>query len=430
MALVAFSAVSKRYSSRFRPAHRLSELLWPSSRRRDGFWALRDVSLAARDGEVLCLVGANGSGKTTSLQIAAGILRPTSGSARVEGRIAALLDLGAGFHPEFTGRENAFLSAALQGLSRSQTRRRLPGIEAFAEIGAFMDRPVKTYSSGMLLRLAFAVATSVEPDVLLVDEALAVGDYYFRQRCMRRVHRLRRGGAAIVFVSHSMADVQALGTRVVWLDGGRVASSGEPRDIVRRYLAEMKARDRSSRGSQGPAPPPASPAPAAGAKLRGDARFGSGRARITGISLLDSDGRPARQLAANSRFTVRISVKALESIAAPNIGFMMRNHLGLDFAGTNTAREGVSLRPLAAGESLTVDFRILVPELYAGSFSFAPAVSDGSLDDYEICDWIENALAVPMARGAGEVYGYLHLPCSVEVISRRASRAGHPPAGA
>jgi len=174
------------------------------------------------------------------------ILRPTSGTVEIEGRVSALLDLGAGFHPEFTGRENVRLCAALHGLSNRDTRARLPEIEAFAEIGEFIDRPVRTYSSGMLVRLAFAAAISMEPEILLVDEALAVGDYYFRQRCMRRVHELRAQGVTILFVSHSMADVQALGTRALWLDRGRVAGQGDPATVVRNYLARMKLKDREA----------------------------------------------------------------------------------------------------------------------------------------------------------------------------------------
>ena len=377
------------------------------------FWALRELSFEVESGETLCLIGANGSGKSTTLQLAARILRPTAGSVDVEGRVSALLELGAGFHPEFTGRENARLGAALHGLSSRDTRLRLPEIEAFAEIGDFIDRPVKTYSSGMLVRLAFAVAISVEPEILLVDEALAVGDYYFRQRCMRRVHELRAKGVTILFVSHSMADVQALGTRALWLDEGRVADQGDPAAVVRKYLARMKLKDRQraapSDGGNAPLPVVAEHVPNV------DHRFGTGRAEVTGIAVLDAGGRRARSMAPNQRAIVRITARARDRIARPNIGFMMRNHLGIDFAGTNTAREGCLLDPMRPGEVRTVDFHIDLPELYAGSFSFAPAIADGGLTDYEICDWIDNALALPMAGGTGEIYGYMHLPCRVEV---------------
>ena len=419
MARIAFNCVSKSYAAYSRPSDRLRELAFPRRRRASAeFWALREVSFECSAGETLCIIGANGSGKSTSLQLAARILRPTAGAVEVEGRVAALLDLGAGFHPEFSGRENARLSAALHGLSNREIRAQLPAIEEFAEIGDFIDRPVKTYSSGMLVRLAFAVAISVTPDVLLVDEALAVGDYYFRQRCLRRVHELRRRGVTILFVSHSMADVQALGTRALWLDQGRVADHGDPSAVARRYLARMNERDRAGQAAAGGEPPPANPADDS-APVQGvpnaDRRFGTGRAEVSGITVLDAAGRPARALVPGQTATVRISARARDHVASPNIGFMMRNHLGIDFAGTNTAREGHILDPMQPGETRTVDFHVRFPELYAGSFSFAPAIADGDLREYEICDWIDNALAIPMEEGLGEVYGYMHLPCSVEV---------------
>ena len=423
MASVVFNSVSKSYLAYSRPVDRLRDLVLPGrSTRGAEFWALRDVSFEASTGETLCLIGANGSGKTTSLQLAAGILQPTAGTVEVEGRVAALLELGAGFHPEFSGRENARLSAALFGLSGREFRQRCPQIEEFAEIGDFIDKPVKTYSSGMLVRLAFAVAIHVEPEVLLVDEALAVGDYYFRQRCMRKVHELRSQRVTILFVSHAMADVQALGSQVLWLDQGRVVEQGVPSTVVRKYLADMTARDRKSAeesataGNGSATVPTVVPAPKQEDAIPNvDGRFGTGRAEVTAITVLDSRGRQLRELIPRERATVRITVRARDRIAAPNVGFMMRNHLGIDFAGTNTAREGIVLEPLEAGNELVVEFHLDLPELYAGSFAFAPAIADGDLADYEICDWIDNALTIPMARGAGEIYGYMHLPCRVEV---------------
>lgn len=427
MARVVFNGVSKRYAAYARPADRLLELVRPSRRRRSAeFWALRNVSFEVATGETLCLIGANGSGKSTSLRLAAGITRPTGGAVDVDGRVAALLELGAGFHPDFTGRENARLSAAMFGLSNREIRERFAAIEEFAEIGDFLDRPVRTYSAGMVVRLAFAVAISVEPEILLVDEALAVGDYYFRQKCMSKVHELRAKRVTILFVSHAMADVQALGTRVLWLDRGRVAEVGEPSAVVRKYLAKMAERVPAPSAPEPDLEPAAAPPAAEGAARvpNVDRRFGTGRAEVIGIAVLDGEGRESQSLVGRHRSTVRITARANDRLEAPNIGFMMRNHLGIDFAGTNTAREGCPMDPMEPGEIRAVDFHLDLPELYAGSFSFAPAVADGDLADYEICDWIDNALALPMARGAGEVYGYMHLPCRAEVVGRG---AGRPP---
>src|ERR1700704_5363955 len=242
--MIEFSRVSKSYSIYAAPRDRLKELATFQTRKfHTEFWALHDVSFDVRRGETFCVVGENGSGKSTLLQICAGIMAPTSGTAMANGRIAALLELGSGFNPEFSGRDNVYLNGAILGLSSKDMDRRLPEIEAFAEIGAFINQAVKTYSSGMVVRLAFAVAIHVDPEILLVDEAHAVGDVYFRQRCMRKVHELRQRGVTILFVSHAVSDVKAIGDRAMWLDHGRIIDVGEPDKIVGKYLAAMTEKD-------------------------------------------------------------------------------------------------------------------------------------------------------------------------------------------
>ena len=241
---IEFQNVSKSYAIYETPGDRLKELVLPRRFRfhRD-FWALQDVSFEIRKGETFCVVGENGSGKSTLLQIVARILHPTSGVVDVNGRVSALLELGAGFNPEFTGRDNVYLNGSILGLSTRQIDQRYRDIEEFAEIGDFINQPVKTYSSGMIVRLAFAVAINVDPEILLVDEALAVGDIYFRQRCMRKVHELRTRGITILFVSHAMGDVKAIGDRVLWLDKGRRVELGDPDMVVAKYLAAMTEKD-------------------------------------------------------------------------------------------------------------------------------------------------------------------------------------------
>jgi ABC-type polysaccharide/polyol phosphate transport system ATPase subunit len=422
---VEFQGVSKSYAIYDSPGDRLRELVSPTrfKRHRD-FWALHDVSFEVHRGETFCIVGENGSGKSTLLQMVAGILQPSSGTVAVDGRVSALLELGAGFNPEFTGRDNVYLNGSILGLTTRQIDERYKGIEAFAEIGEFINQPVKTYSSGMVVRLAFAVAINVDPEILLVDEALAVGDLYFRQRCMRKVHEMRARGITILFVSHAVADVKAIGDRALWLEHGRVVEIGDPDRVVGRYLAAMVEKDSTylqtkagtgaKRTSAGPvrAPEVVETIPNV------DHRYGDGRAEVLGIAVLDEQGRPLHMLDPGSNILVRISVRAKEEVPLPMVGFMLRNQLGMDFSGTNTAREGHELAPMQPGDIYTVDFYLELPELYPASFSFSPAVADGTLLGYRMCDWIDNAIVLQMGRSEAQIYGYIHLPCRVEVNSR------------
>lgn len=429
MNAVEFQSVSKSYSIYDSPGDRLKELLsFNRLKRHHDFWALHDVSFETRRGETFCVIGENGSGKSTLLQMVAGILHPTRGSVTVNGRVSALLELGAGFNPEFTGRDNVYLNGSILGLSTRQIDQRYKDIEDFAEIGDFINQPVKTYSSGMVVRLAFAVAINVDPEILLVDEALAVGDIYFRQRCMRKVHELRSRGITILFVSHAIGDVKAVGDRALWLDHGRIREIGETDRVVSRYLAAMVEKDSAylllkgapGRGSGGPrvrAPEVVEHIPNI------DHRYGDGRAEVLGISVLDAQGDPVHLLQPSQRIIVRISVRVHDEIAQPIVGFMMRNHLGVDFSGTNTARESYDLPAMGPGDVYTVDFHLEMPELYPSSFSFSPAIADGTLLGYKMCDWIDNAIALQMGHSEGQIYGFLRLPCHVEVNGRLPLRA-------
>jgi lipopolysaccharide transport system ATP-binding protein len=423
---IEFQDVSKSYSIYDTPGDRLKELLTLQRRsfHRD-FWALTGVSFEVKRGETFCIIGENGSGKSTLLQLVAGILHPTSGEVKVNGRVSALLELGAGFNPEFTGRDNVYLNGSVLGLTTREIDRRYRDIEDFAEIGEFIKQPVKTYSSGMVVRLAFAVAINVDPEILLVDEALAVGDLYFRQRCMRKVHELRSRGITILFVSHAIGDVKALGDRALWLSHGRMVDLGETSRVVPRYLADMVEKDAVYLSLKQPdassAPKTSGSAPEVVEGIPNiDHRYGDGRAELLGIAVLDAHGNRIHVIEPNSRIVVRISVRAREDIGGPIVGFMMRNHLGVDFSGTNTSREGCPLPPMGAGEICTVDFHLDVPELYPSEFSFSPAIADGTLRAYKMCDWIENAIALQMGHGDGEIYGFVHIPCRIEVNARLA----------
>jgi lipopolysaccharide transport system ATP-binding protein len=420
--VVEFRAVSKSYPIYTSPSDRLKELLLLNRKsfHRD-FWALRDVTFNIHRGETFCIVGENGSGKSTLLQIVAGILRATSGDTIVQGRVAALLELGSGFNPEFTGRDNVYLNGAILGLSRKEMDRKFPEIEEFAEIGDFIDQPVKTYSSGMGVRLAFAVAIHVDPEILLVDEALSVGDIYFRQRCMRKVHELRERGVTIVFVSHAIGDVKSIGDRAMWLDAGRIREMGDIDKVTTRYMAAMVEKDsRYLTAHHTPESPSLGTGHITAPEViehipNIDHRHGDARAHVIGIAVLDHRAKPLPVLEPSSTIIVRISVRAHVDLGLPIVGFMLRNHMGLDFSGTNTAREDFELPAMHAGDVFTVDFHLQLPELYPSSFSFSPAIADGTLHNYVMCDWIDNAITIQMTSSPGQIYGYVHLPCHIEL---------------
>jgi ABC-type polysaccharide/polyol phosphate transport system ATPase subunit len=431
---VEFKGVSKSYAIYDAPGDRLKELLtFNRLRRHRDFWAVHDVSFEVARGETFCVVGENGSGKSTLLQMIAGILHPTTGTVAVNGRVSALLELGAGFNPEFSGRDNVYLNGSILGLTTRQIDQRYDEINRFAEIGEFINQPVKTYSSGMVVRLAFAVAINVDPEILLVDEALAVGDIYFRQRCMRKVHELRARGITIIFVSHALSDVKSIGDRVLWLDHGRTIDCGEPARVIAKFVAAMTDKDSTyvKKESVNPAHQrridPMRAPEVVETIPNIDHRHGDGRAEVIGIAVMDEHGRPLPMLEPAARILVRISVRAKEYLALPIVGFMLRNQLGMDFSGTNTARAGYELPAMEPGDVITVDFYVDLPELYPASFSFSPAIADGTLTEYIMCDWIDNAYALEMSRSENPIYGFMHLNCRVEVNARLRSDAGMRP---
>ena len=411
MNAVEFERVSKRYAIYETPADRLTELatFGAASRHRD-FHALTDLTFSVGRGEVFCIIGENGSGKSTALQLIAGIFAPTAGEVRVFGRVAALLELGSGFNPEFTGRENVYMNGAILGLSEKELDQRYASIEAFAGIGDFIRQPVRTYSSGMTVRLAFSVAIHMDPEILVVDEALAVGDAYFRQRCMRRINEMRDRGVTIIFVSHSVADVRSLGDRALWLSHGRAMAMGDSGEVVAQYLESVAGGERNTPETRAAT----SRAVAAADSIPNiDHRAGDGGAAILGIAVLDEFGDPLHLMIPRSKILVRISARARRDLERADIGVRLRNHLGLDFAATSAAREGHSPGFVKAGETITADFHFEIPELYPGAFSFSPWISDAAANT--LCDAIDNAVTVQMARGDGPVYGYVQVPCHVEL---------------
>jgi len=415
MSVVEFSTVSKSYPLVGSPGRRLLSLLAPNLIQAPRFSALRDISFDVRRGETFCIVGRNGAGKSTLLQLVAGISQPSSGSVSVNGRVSALLELGSGFHPDFTGRQNVYLSASINGFSAKETDRLYPKVTEFAEIGNFIDRPIRTYSSGMLVRLAFALAIHVDPEILIVDEALSVGDQAFRQRCLRKVQELRTRGVSILFVSHSVGDVKALGDRALWLDHGVQRDLGSADRVADAYMASLQpARSAGVAGFDEP-DEASHDSLWTGDAPAGDGRGGDGRARICGFALHDALGRPVQHLAPGGAYVARVAFEACAALSHPNAALLIRNHLGISFCGATTMRQQPAIRPLSPGERCLVELSFTLPEFYPGFFSFSPSVLDAPERDSApvTCDRIDNALTLQMERSSGDVYGCLHVPAHV-----------------
>jgi lipopolysaccharide transport system ATP-binding protein len=342
------------------------------------FWAVRDVSFEVPRGGTLGIVGRNGSGKSTLLQLVAGTLAASAGSVEVSGRIAPLLELGTGFNPEFTGRENVFLNGALLGLTQDEIGARFDAIAGFADIGEFIDQPVKVYSSGMYVRLAFAVATAVEPEVFILDEALSVGDARFQLACYERIQRLLDNGTTLLFVSHDGNAVKRLCERALVLDGGRVAFDGAPNAALNAYSRILFSSDTP------PPPPVRATAPttaihAGEATLTKEYRYGSGKGRITSIVLLDADGAPTLHFDSGARVVVRCTVAVDQPVARPIFALRIKNDRGVEVYGTNTYFQGQTLPPLDAGAQLTVEFAqemVIMPGAYFLSVSFVELVGE------------------------------------------------------
>jgi lipopolysaccharide transport system ATP-binding protein len=373
--LVLLENVSKVYRLYRRPSDRLWELLPGLSPRHSDFWALRDISFGVEKGEALGIVGPNGSGKSTLLEIVSGILQPTSGRVFTKGRTAALLELGAGFNPEFTGRENVYLNGEIMGLSRAQIRKAMPSIESFAEIGEFMERPVKEYSSGMYVRLAFSTAIHVEPEILIVDEALAVGDAVFANRCVRKFEELRERKITVLFVSHDLGLVKQLSNRAIFLMHGRMEAEGTPNDVINRYIGLVLEKQ--------------APRIRKEERLRASHRHGDGSSEVLSIDLLDSRGEPAATVQAGESITVRVRSRFHAAVPDPMVGILIRTRIGMEVYGTNTRLEKKCLGDLTAGDELEIDFHMecwLTPQTY--TLTVATQNADGTSHD-----WLDDAIA-------------------------------------
>lgn len=412
--------ISKAFPVYARPYHRLLQMLSRTNKQRwyQEFVALRNVSFEVERGETLGIVGRNGSGKSTLLQIICGTQTPSAGQVNVNGRVAALLELGSGFNPEFTGRENVFLNGMVLGLSQEEIEQRFEAIAAFAEIGDFMERPVRTYSSGMYVRLAFAVAINVTPDILIVDEALSVGDEAFQRKCFARINRIREEGATILFVSHSASTVMELCNRAVLLDSGEVLAIGSPKYVVSRYHKILYSptekfeniRAEIKNGAEADAPetfdevvafPPAGTTDVAddtslmpqgrddeesyleeSMLSKSTYRYDAVAASIEDPHIETLGGRRVNVLKAQRDYIYTYRVRFDRGAAAVRCGMLIKNVTGLEIAGCVTSWAGDSLPWVDAGTVLEVRFRF--PCMFASGAYFLNAGVQGRLDEEEV----------------------------------------------
>jgi ABC-type polysaccharide/polyol phosphate transport system ATPase subunit len=386
--------VSRRFRVYPQPVRTLKEMLVARGRVRGrDVEALTDVSFAIEPGEAVGLIGRNGSGKTTLLKVVAGIIKPSGGRVDVGGRIGSLLELGAGFHPEFTGRENVYLNGSILGLKREVIRRHMAEIEAFSELERFMELPVRTYSSGMVMRLGFAVAAHLEVDVLLLDEVFAVGDEEFQRKCFGKIHEFKQRGGTIVFVSHDAAAVERLCTRAVLLRQGRLEFDGPVREAITQYHAMLAdERNPEERGA-------------------GLSEYGSGEVRIAEARLLGPDGEERNQFAPGETLAVALRIVSAGPVPAPRLSYELHDAAGLQLAGgvLDTAGLGWNVDQAELRLRLEVDGLPLAD----GRFSFRFALADAA--GAHLYHWLDDAVRFVVYPANGDT-GLVRLDARWSVV--------------
>ena len=445
--IISLQGVAKSYKIYPRPIDRIREMYSIRSRTyHKTFDALKQINLEINEGETLGIIGPNGSGKSTLLEIICGTLSPSSGSIDVRGRIAALLELGAGFDPAFSGRENVYINAALMGISRDEVSARFDEIANFADIGEFIEHPVSTYSSGMYVRLAFATAIHCDPDVLIVDEALAVGDIRFQRKCYRRFEELKKAGKTILFVTHAIELVQSHCSKAIYLRSGEIRAHGSPKEVIQNYLEDMFGED--SRGdlpsisepyNNGPNGKTRSTNPerkqvlsefeSTGLTSRSDSfalrqlfnpheyRWGDRRAEIYDFELTDSDGAPVLWAKTGQSLCLKLQVRARCFLDRLIFGLTIKTVDGRVAYGTNTRERNVSIESFSAGEEAEVVFAfdcLLIPGDYF--FSVGVACDDDKRDNVAIDRRYDAIRLAVVGRGAD--FGVANLEASID-ISRR-----------
>ncbi len=387
--VINVSQVTKCYQTYKKPIHRLWQSFNSDKQYYQEFWALKGVDLVVRKGETVGIVGKNGSGKSTLLQIIAGILQATSGEFQTHGRISALLELGAGFNPEFTGMENARLNASIMGLTRDEFHEKLPDIVEFCGLGEFLHRPVKTYSSGMFVRLAFAVAINMNPDILIVDEALAVGDVRFQQKCFRRLDQLKEQGVSILFVTHSTESVLKYCDRAIMLDGGELKLTGSPKQVVQAYLEMMFESDAVVKESISidaqsysvEFDPTVDNCVSQPTYNVNEHRWGDARAKICNYEVLQNGAITSGLMQRGDEMVVRASVLFEHDIDDLIYGITVKMNDGNQIYGTNSRLKGNLATSQKAGDLVSLEFKLTL-NLLAGDYF----VSLGVAQDHSVKD--------------------------------------------
>lgn len=416
---ISVTNLAKRFEIYDAPRDRLKQFMLPRLRQFVGkapaqyfreFWAVRDVSFEIKKGETVGIIGRNGSGKSTLLQMICGTLTPTAGNIQVNGRVAALLELGAGFNPEFSGRENIFTNGALLGLSKSEIEARYDDIVAFADIGMFIEQPVKMYSSGMYVRVAFAIAANMDPSVLIIDEALAVGDLAFQAKCMARLKELTDSGTTILFVSHDLGSIRNICQKVLWLSEGEAVDFGPPKEVVESYVRKLHLEINKTTG--------AAPAIDVSEKsdeqpelvvesqnhllAEGHKRYGDGRASIVDVAMVNSSGHNVEMIDLHAEFTIRMTIKANADVERPVIGYSFRDLKGNFVVGAmNSNFPDVVMPSFLAGEVYIIQIKgknNLAQGPYTLSVGLENIVQQNKL--HQFLDVIENALVFRSTFGS------------------------------
>lgn len=394
--------VTKVYKLFNKPSDRLKEALSPVGKcYHKDFRVLNNVSFSISKGEMVGIIGKNGSGKSTLLKIITGLLKPSSGNIKVIGNVSALLELGAGFNPEYTGIENIYLNGTIMGYSKEEMDNKLEGIIEFADIGDFVNQPVKMYSSGMFVRLAFAVAINVDPEILIIDEALSVGDMRFQQKCFRKIEEFKRN-KTVLFVSHDLTVINKYCSRAIWINEGEVMEDSTPEVVSKTYQAFMLG-SQLSKSTLGQV-----------LKTKDEERsshimpisekldvLGDNKARITGINLLDQlTGETVSIVKPGQYVQLVIQALAIENIENPIAGFSLKDRLGNIITQSNSYVLEKRMEPLIAGREYLFGFQFAFPPLSRGEYSISPAVASGSLEDHVQHSWVHDALIVQMLDNA------------------------------